>query len=410
MHIIAIGTNHQTTPVSIRERVAISAEKMPGYLEKLRPFIPQGVILSTCNRTEIYTVSNDVELTVKRCHDFLKNHLNISAEDLKKHVYMCRDREAAEHLLRVASGLESMIVGEYEVLSQTSRALEMAEKAGMVNLPLRNLFRNAVRTGRLVRSRTAISKNAMSISSVAVDLASSVHGNIKNCKIIVIGAGEAGRLAVKIARERGATNILVVSRTRQRAVALAERLEGIPLDRSRLLEEMGDTHIVISCSGAPHWSLDAERVGRVMKNRASPLVLIDIAVPRNVSLYNIDDLTRMVESNRKQREGEVEKASAIIETELDKFMSRWEEQSIRPVLRALMGKAEAVRSAQLKKTVKKLPDLSDEELENLEAMTRSIVNRILQDPIEYLKMNSGNEVDHAETLSKIFDLTVEEEE
>jgi glutamyl-tRNA reductase len=415
-----MGTNHRTAPLNIREKMAVSAEKMPAFLEKLRRHIPCGVIISTCNRTEIYTAGNDSDSIARDCLDFLKSHLRISDRELGKHIYSCKDREAVDHLFRVASGLESMIVGEYEVLSQVSQALAMAEKAGMVNHPLRYLFRSAVKTGRLVRQKTDISKNAMSVSSVAVDLATKVHGDIENCKIVIIGAGEAGRLVIKIARERGASRIVVASRTLQRARVLAEKLNGIPVDHSRVIDEIGDAHIVVTCTGAPHWVLDTARVIKVMDNRNAPMVLIDIAVPRNVepevkrvdgvSLYNIDDLTRMVDSNRKQREGEMEKAAAVIDGELDKFMARWEEQSIRPVVKALMSKAEAVRSSQLKKTMKKMRDLSEEEKESLDAMTRAIVNRILQDPIRYLKSNSNGNTDSVEKLNRIFNLPDEEEE
>jgi glutamyl-tRNA reductase len=210
--------------------------------------------------------------------------------------------EATKHLFRVASGLESMIVGEYEVLGQVRQALETAEKVGTVNLTLRQAFHSAVRTGRRVREETEISKNALSVSSVAVDLAAGVIGDLRNCRMLVIGAGEAGRLVARVARERGVSKIVIASRTKGRAQALASALHGVPTDLSDLTNELEAANIVVTCAGAPHWILDFHKIDKVMRNRPHlSLVVIDIALPRNVEpkvgnipnvfLYNINDLT-----------------------------------------------------------------------------------------------------------------------
>ncbi len=418
MRISLVGIDHQTAPVAIREKVAISARKLDDALPMLGTFISRGIILSTCNRTEVYTIDSDARHAEKASLDFLKARLGIPDAALLQHVYLLEDRTAVEHLFRVASGLESMIVGEFEVLGQVGHALEAAERAGMVNLPLRHIFQSAIRTGRRVREETEISRNALSVSSVAVDLAAGVVGDLKRGKMLVIGAGEAGRLVAKAAKDRGISKMVVVGRTKERALALAAQLGGTPVSSSALGEELLTANMVVTCAGAPHRILSVGQVKRAMEKRQIPLVIIDIAVPRNVEpavgriknvfLYNIDDLTGLSNLNRKQRQSEIRKASQIIADELGNFALWWQEFKVRPLIRAMMGKAEEIRSAQLNGTLKKLPPLSSDQYESLEAMTRSIVNKILKDPIHYLKTNGSS--NYAQMLREIFRLEEEDQE
>jgi glutamyl-tRNA reductase len=417
MQLSLVGINHQTAPITIREKVAIGGESLIDALSSLHAYVPQGVILSTCNRTEIYTVDDcDGDDAEKAILAFLKARLSIPSGELLKYVYTSQDMKAARHLFRIASGLESMIVGEYEVLAQVRQALETAEKTGMVNLPIRQAFYSAVRTGRRVREETGISKNALSVSSVAVDLAAGVIGDLRKCRMLIIGAGEAGRLVARVARERGASQIVIANRTKGRAQALATTLQGVPTDLSNLSEELCSADIVITCAGAPHWILNFHKVEEAMRNRSElPLVVIDIAIPRNVEpevgrignvfLYNIDDLTEIANSNRKQRENEIHRAEEIVADEVNKLASWWRDLKIRPIVGALMSRAEEIRSAQLSKTLKKLPPLSDEQRESLEAMTKSIVARVLKDPIQYLKTNENGH--RAEMVKELFNLNAE---
>jgi glutamyl-tRNA reductase len=413
MRISLVGIDHQTAPVAIREKVAISAKKLYDALPMLHSYIPRGIILSTCNRTEVYTIDSDARHAEKASLDFLKARLDITDAALLQYVYLFEDRVAVEHLFRVASGLESMIVGEFEVLGQVGHALEVAEGAGMVNLPLRHIFQSAIRTGRRVREETGISRNALSVSSVAVDLAAGIVGDLKGCKMLVIGAGEAGRLAAKVAKDRGISQMMVVGRTQERASALAAELGGTPISSSNLREELPTANIVVTCAGAPHRILSVGQVKRAMEKRpALPLAIIDIAVPRNVEpavgqirgvfLYNIDDLTGLSKLNRKQREDEIQEASQIVADELDKFTSWWQEFKVRPLIRALTSKAEEIRRSQFDRTLKKLPHLSEEEQYSLEMMTKSIVSKILKDPVQYLKINGSK--NYAEMIKEIFRL------
>jgi glutamyl-tRNA reductase len=380
--------------------------------------MPHGVVISTCNRTEVYTADSDGRHAEEASLNFLRAQADVPAVVLLQHVYVLRDEAAVEHLFRVVSGLDSMIIGEFEVLGQVGHALETAEKAEVVSLPLRHLFQSAIRAGRRVRQETGISKNALSVSSVAVDLATKVIGNLESCKMMVIGAGEAGQLVVKVAKERGANQIVVASRTLERASTLAATLGGTPITMENLVDELSTCNIVVTCAGAPRLILDVPRVKATMKLRPrSPLVIIDIAVPRNVApavgqinnvfLYNIDDLTETSNLNREQRELEVQKAERIIAAEVAKFAVWWQALEVRPIVSAMMKKAEGIRNAQLDKTLKKLHSLSDEERHSLEAMTKAIVTKILQAPIQYLKANTNNNRDYTEMINELFQLDIE---
>jgi glutamyl-tRNA reductase len=412
MRISLVGIDHQTAPIAIREKVAISTKRLDDALPMLRAYTSQGIILSTCNRTEVYTIDSDTRRAERSSLDFLKAYVNIPDVDLLQHVYCSTDKAAMEHLFRVACGLESMIVGEFEVLGQVGHALEVAERAGMVNLPLRYIFQSAIRTGRRVREETGISRNALSVSSVAVDLAAGIVGDLNRGKMLVIGAGEAGRLVAKAAKDRGISHIVVVGRTQERASALASQLGGTPVTPGNLGEELLTTNIVVTCAGAPHPILSVGQAKRAMEKRTLPLVIIDIAVPRNVEpavgqirnvfLYNIDDLTGLSNVNRKQREDEIQKATQIIDDELDKFALWWQEFKVRPLIRAIMSQAEEIRRSHFHRTMRKLPHLTEEEQYSLEMMTKAIVSKILKNPIQYLKTNGSS--NYAEMLREIFRL------
>jgi glutamyl-tRNA reductase len=418
MHVSLVGVNHRTAPVTIREKLAIRAAKLSDSLLLLRRYVSQGIILSTCNRTEVYAVHGDGCHAEEASLNFLKVYLNVPDADLMQYAYVAGGKETVEHLFRIACGLNSMIVGEYEVLGQVGHALEVAEEAGMVSLPLRHVFQSAIRTGRRVREETEISKNALSISSVAVDLAVRVVGDLRSCKVLVIGAGEAGKIVAKVARDRGASQILVASRTKERASTLAATLGGLPIGLNNLAGELKTCNIVVTCADAPHWIVNVDHVEEVMQNRPKlPLVIIDIAVPRNVEpavgqinnvfLYNIDDLTGISSLNLKQREGEVQKAAEIVTAEVNKLVDWWRALEVRPVVTALMSKAEDIRRAQLAGTLKKLRPLSDEERDSLEAMTKSIVTKILKGPVQRLKASANGNDDYAEVISELFHLNGE---
>ena len=417
MQLCGVGVNHSTTPVSLRGKVAISTSQLQNALLSLHNYLHQGIILSTCNRVEVYSLTETGFPAESASINFLKAKANLAEADLSPYIYTYYDKEAIRHLFRVASGLDSMVIGEYEILGQVRQALEEAERNCLVELPLLNLFRHAVRVGRRVREETGISRNALSVSSVAVDLALQTVGDISKCKILVIGAGEAGRLVAKASRDRGAHQIAVASRSQEKASALVAMLGGNWVSIDNLRQELCASDVVISCSGAPHSILKQQLVEEVMSLRPErPLVIIDIAVPpdvetevgqlRNVFLHNIDNLTKISESNYKQRQEEIEKTMKIIDEEVQRFISWWQVLQVEPVIKTLMTKAENIRQAQLKLTLKKLPKLSDKERARLEAMTKAIVQKILYEPIQCLKKNTHRE-DYIRVVNELFGLNGE---
>ena len=418
MYFTLTGVNHHSAPIEVRERAAISAEALPSALLHLRQYAPHSIILSTCNRTEIYASGPHTADLSGACTQYLKDALQVTDTSLATYIYAVSGEALFRHLCSVACGLDSMVIGEYEVLGQVRQALTAAEKAGMVNLALRHLFQGAIRSGRRARGETGISKNALSISSIAVNKALAIITDLSKAKIIVIGAGEAGRLALRIARSRGAAGLVVVSRTEQRAVGLAVQYGARPVSPDCLVAEMRDADIVITCAASPHPVLRHKQVTEAIDDRTGPpLVILDIAMPRNVEpsvqeipgvrLYNIDDLTEIAEGHRLERETEVRAVERIIGEEVAMLMKWWQSYNARPVIKSLMQKADQIRSEQFGKSVKKLPALTGEERQAIDLLTRSIVDKILREPIMFLKSGAGT--DGSEVISRLFGLDDESE-
>jgi len=412
MHFSLAGINHRTASLDVREKAAIGPDGLPGFLHLLRQHLQHGIILSTCNRTELYATGSHASDLKKACVDFLTNSMCLPP-GTAPYLYVMSDQIACEHLFNVACGLDSMVIGEYEVLGQAGQALASAEKAGTVNLPLRHIFESAIRTGRRARGETGISRNPLSLSSIAVNKALDVVNDIARSRIVIIGAGEAGRLALRMACGRGAIDTAVVSRTLQRAVHITGQYGGRPVGPDMLAAELRHADIVIACAASPHPVLHYRQVSAAMISRPQlPMIIIDIALPRNVEpavssignvhLYNMDDLNGIADNHRQEREAEVAAVKKIIEEELDILMGWWQGYRSRPVIKSLVARAEKIRAAQYHRSLQKLPSLSEEEKQSIDLLTRSIVDKILRDPILYLKSGSGAE--RAETISRLFGL------
>lgn len=421
MYFSVVGINHRTAPVSLREKATVRAGQLPDVLAMLNSHIDYGIVLSTCNRTEIYSVASSKQANRGTSLNFLEGYFGVAREDLEEHTYHYTGRTAVEHLFRVISGLDSQVIGEYEIMGQVRQALDGAEQVGMVSLPLRRVFQDAIRTGRRVREETGISKNALSISSVAVELSVRVVGDLRRCRMLVIGAGEAGKLVAQAARDRGTQQIKVASRTLERAAALADTLGGTAIKFEDIVTEIGSSDLVITCADAPHCILTPLQVEAAQRSRnGNPLVIIDIAVPRNVApdvgqvervfLYNIDDLNQISEQNRRAREREIEKAERVITVEVDRFMAWWRSHAVRPVISALMDRAHRIRTSYLNKTLKRLPPLTEEERYSLEKMTEAIVVKLLKDPISRLKEDAGDNGEAARIVNHLFRLDAEGQE
>lgn len=396
--ICAVGVNYSTTPLIVREMLGIPKARVQEALTSLHQYVPKGVILATCNRTEVYALDDENHNGERAIRQFLQNWAGLYEEELAPHLYIHHNYRAMRRLCKITSGLYSMIIGEYEILGQVGQSLEDAEKAGMVNEPLRRLFHHAISTGRKVRTETAISKNALSVSSVAVDLAARVTGDIGSSAALLVGAGEAGELVARALVQRGISKMTVASRSLQRAEDLAANLGGTAVDINDLPNQLKEADIVISCTGAPHIVIHKDVVVEAMSSRPDQaLVIVDIAVPRDVSpdikgiesifLYDIDDLNKVSGINREEREREVENSLEIITSELEYLLEWWKTLEARPTIGRLMQMAEDVRQRQMTMTLKKLPAMTQEQQESLDAMTRSIVKKILHNPIQYLREN-----------------------
>ena len=411
MHIVLVGLNHKTAPVHVREKVAFpTPAKTAEALHQLhgRDGIMGIAILSTCNRTELYAcMAQDTDGPIRR---FLNETYSrqtadlpaqIQSPGLDAYLYSMRESEAVRHLMEVAAGLDSMILGEGQVLGQVRSAMQIAEDAGTAGGLVSAAFRHALQAGKRVRAETQISRGAVSVSGAAVELARDIFGSLGGRCALIVGAGETGELTVRLLADEGVTSVIVANRTFERARELADRLGGSAVNFDALEDAMVTADIVISSTAATHAVIRKDQVQRVMRRRQQrPIFMIDIAVPRdvepevgrleNVFLYDMDDLQRMVEHNLQSREQEVSRAHAIVEEELDEFM-RWRRSfSVSPVLAELQQRLEEIRRAEMAKTERRLSHLSHRDREALDVLTRGIVKRILKEPIRQLK-------DHAQT-------------
>lgn len=416
--ILTVGLNHKTAPIEVREKVALATGQLSTAMFSLFEYVPQGIILSTCNRTEVYALA-DARCSEKGIVEtFLSSLGDMPIDQLSPYLYSLQQEKAVTHLFRVAAGLESMVVGEYEILGQVRQALETAEQTGIVHLPLLNLFRQAVRVGRRAREETAISRSPVSVSSAAADLARKMFPDLGTRKALVIAAGEAGQLAVKALVQSMVGEVLITSRSFEKAAELASSLGGTAVSIHRLEATIAEADIVISCSGSPHYIIHAPLIAEVMAERPQrPLLLIDIGVPRNIDpavksiggahLYDIDDLEEICESNHLQRRAEVTKVEAIISDEASRFLAWWHSLETVPTITALVNRAEKIRRAQQAKTLDKLAGLSEEDRARIDAMTQSIVRQLLHNPILYLKDGKQNR-NLVQAIREIFGLDNEE--
>jgi len=414
--ICAVGVNYSSTPIDVRERLSIPKAQIQEALATLRDYVPRGIILDTCNRTEIYALSDDSQFAERALRQFLEDWTHITKEELSPYLYVHHNYRAMRRLCKITSGLYSMILGEHEILGQVAQSLEEAEKAKMVNPTLRRLFQHAISTGRKVREETSISHNALSVSSVAVDISTKATGtNVEDCRVLLLGAGEAGKLVARAFVQRGTRSISVASRSFRRAQELAEKLGARAIDIKEIGIQMAESDIVISCTGSPHFVIHQELIQKVMSWRPErPLVIVDIAVPRDVepkiqdissvTLYDIDDLNSIVGTNQEEREREIESALTIITSELEYLIEWWETLEAKPTIGRLMQMAEDIRRKQLNTTLKKLPPLTDEQQQNLDAMTKAIVKKILHNPIQYLRENGHTNEEVVRVLRELFAL------
>jgi glutamyl-tRNA reductase len=399
MHITLLGISHKTAPVAVRERFAFANEELPQTLSTLASEFDTGAaVLATCNRTEVYLAGHDA-VAAGPVLELLREVKGGGAKAPRDAFYHHTGQDAARHLFRVAAGIESMVLGESEILGQVRGAFSAATAAGTHNAVLSRLFHTAIRVGRRARSQTHIGRNAVSVSSMAVALAKRTLGDLSSRTVLVVSAGEAGKLAARSLAESGTKKLLVTTRRPERGRELAADLGGRALPFDRLASAISEADIVISSSAAPGYLIGRSELNGVAKRNGRPLLLIDIAVPRdidpaarklpNVHLFDIDDLQALVEENLGARRREVAKADRIVDEGVAEFAEWLRHQGVVPTVAALRARAESLSDAELERTFKRLNGLTPQQRERVEAMTRSVVKRLLHDPITLLKGNDG---------------------
>ena len=423
MHIIATGLSHKTAPVEIRERLAVTAGQLASALEALReqPGVAEGVILSTCNRTEVYASLGSPENPV--VERFLAERCGLDPDGLRSHLYRHLDRAAVAHLFRVASGTDSMAIGEYQILAQVKQALTCAQTQDSARAVLGQLFQTALAVGKRARAETDIGSGAFSIAGYAVALARQIFESLAQKRVLVLGAGEMAEATARSLVSAGATSVFVANRTFERAEALARELGGEAVRFDDLESSLSGADIVIASTAAPHAVVHRELVARAMRaRRHAPLFLIDIAVPRdiepavgrldNVYLYDIDDLQGVVAADAASRQREVEKVEAIVQQEADRFMRWFRSLAVAPTIRALQEKLEGIRRRELELALARLSGLSEQDREALERLTKSIVDKTLHSPAIQLRggAEDGERIDQAAILRRLFELEEPAEE
>jgi glutamyl-tRNA reductase len=425
--LLTLGASHKTAPLALRERLALPEGRAARVLSELvsHEAIHEAVAISTCNRTELTLVAGDAVEAESVALAVLSREAEIRPTELLGHLYSMHARAAVGHLFSVASGLDSMIVGEAEVQGQVKRAYELALVEGATGPITNRLFREALATGKRVRSETGVSRSRVSVSSVAVELAADMLGDLSRRRVLVIGAGENGELTARALRERGVHTVFVANRRYDRAIGLAQRFGGGAVRFEDLPAELERADIVVSSTGSPHQIVGREELELVAEARAGrPLVLIDIAVPRDIepgvrdlpgiALYDMDDLQRAVARNMGKREAEASRARTLVERDVERFDEFLARLDVLPTVAALRERGEAIVSQVLRENERRWESLSEADRERLATMARAVVSRLLHEPTLRLKGAAGDEGSyrHVQALRELFalDLPASEEE
>jgi glutamyl-tRNA reductase len=404
MTLTLIGVNYKTAPIELRERIAISREELPETTRALAamPGVLECMIVSTCNRVELLAA---VEGPGTDLVDFLPRHFGLERALLESHIYKKRDRDAVQHVFRVAASLDSMVVGEPQILGQVKEAFAVARASGTVAGQLEHLLQSAFAAAKKVRSETEIGSSSVSIASVAVDLAKQIFGSLQGRTVFLVGAGKMSELAARHLVQQGAGAILVSNRTQDRARRMAEEFQGRVIPFEQLYEAASEADIVISSTGAPHPIFRREHGQAFLHRRRNrPMFFIDIAVPRDVDpamgklegifVYDIDDLQAVAAAHLAERSREASDAETLIAGEVERFHERQRTVNVAPAIVALQRQAEEIRLAELKRVQARLGTLSAEQVAAVEALSRGLVNKFLHPPMQALKQaaREGNQV------------------
>lgn len=413
MHILKVGLNYKTAPVEIREKLTFSEHTLQDAMQELkkRKSILENVIVSTCNRTEIYAVVDQAHTGRYYIKQFLADWFKIDKEEFSSYLRITEDDGALEHLFRVSSGLDSMVLGETQILGQVKQAFLTSQEVKATGTIFNELFKQAITFAKKAQRETAIGENAVSVSYAAVELSKKIFGTLDNKHVVILGAGKMGELAAKNLQGSGDTRITVVNRTLEKAQILAEKFQANAEQLDRLSDVLVHTDILISSTGSSSFVITEEMLKPIQKLRkGKPLFLVDIAVPRdldpniaqidNVFLYDIDDLQHIVDANLEARKQAAAEIEILLEKEIMSFKEWLKTLGVVPVISALRQKALTIQEETMKSIERKMPDLTDREKKVLNKHTKSIINQLLKEPITQAKELAGS--DRAEEALQLF--------
>jgi glutamyl-tRNA reductase len=400
--VVVIGLNHRSTPLDLLERVTIADARLPKALHDLisRDHVSEAVVLSTCNRTEVYAVAERFHGAFQDVRDFLAEVAFLAPEDFSDHLYVHYDSTAVSHLLEVVAGLDSAVLGESEILGQVKSAWERARQEGAAGPGLNLLFRHAVEAGKRVRTETAIGRHTTSVSQAAVAMAADRLGSLAGRRGLVLGAGDMGE-AMALGLAKAGTELSIANRTWSTAEALAARLAGRAVPLADVPGALAEVDVVLSSTGAAAPLLEVDDVEPVLAGRdGRPLLIVDIAVPRDVdpavgalpgvTLLDMDDLRAFADAGTSSRQGEVATVRTLLDEELEAYLAATSAREVAPMIVALRDRAEGVRRGEVERFRARLADLDDAQAEAVEALTRGIIGKLLHDPSVVLKDAAGS--------------------
>nr|WP_202406504.1 glutamyl-tRNA reductase [Virgibacillus massiliensis] len=422
VHILKVGFNYRTAPVEIREKLAFSEEDLHQAMAALKDqkSILENVIVSTCNRTEIYAVVDQLHTGRYYIKQFLSNWFDVDKGEFTPFLRITEDDGALEHLFRVVTGLDSMVLGETQILGQVKQAFLTSQKMQTTGTIFNELFKQAITFGKRVQKDTAIGEHAVSVSYAAVELAKKIFGDMHQKHVVILGAGKMGELAAKNLQGSGVSQITVVNRTKEKAEALALKFDAGAESMDNLSQVMHTADIVLTSTGSDSVVLTKEMIEPIQKQRkGSPLFLVDIAVPRDVDpsiseldhifLYDIDDLQHIVDENLEARKSAAEEIELLFEAEIVAFKDWLKTLGVVPVISALRQKALSIQAETVKSIERKIPDLTERERKVINKHTKSIVNQLLKEPVTQAKELAAKEKAD-ETLQLFIDIFGIEEE
>ncbi|MBI5204292.1 MAG: glutamyl-tRNA reductase [Nitrospirae bacterium] len=422
MNIFVVGLNHKTADVDVREKLAFNGQKLEEGLMRLKTIaeIKEAVILSTCNRVEMYTNVKDTAKAYEAIKDFISEFHGLDRGSLEKSLYAYENLTAVKHVFRVASSLDSMVVGEPQILGQIKDAFEFALRKKTTGILLNKLMKKAISVAKRIRTETKIAENAVSISFAAVELAKKIFTDLSTKSVMLLGAGEMAELAAKHLMSSGVKEVLVANRTYETGCSLAKEFNGRAVRFENFVHEIANTDIVICSTGASKYVLLKEQMHHVMKERRHrPVFIIDISVPRNIDpeinnidnvyLYDVDDLQGVVDSNVQGRQKEAEKAEAIIADEIETFQKWQSALDSVPTIVALRDRADAIRKEELDRLLNKLPGLGEKEKKDIEYMANAITNKLIHPPTAALKEDAEDKDILIATIKRLYGLNEKEE-